>query len=202
MGRLATIFFLSTTLFSQSPQGQQEEGKNDSLKETDSELIAESGQVVNFNHPLSLEPKTPTITNVYLYAAIDGGVFYGVEPSLGTSIRMQKRAHGAEIEFSVLPYNPLDLEAGLGYKTAFSYLYHFRSNRSGIYLGGGPGFLSNHHIFRPLAVTWIGYQFLSQFTQQRRFSCFIDGGITSILEKERQIIVLVPTVRGGVGFAF
>ena len=117
MRYLAALFFLSTALFAQSPQGQQEESKNDSEKEVRSELIAEGGQIVNFNPSHSLEPKTPTVTNVYLYAAIDGGVFHGVEPSLGTSIRMQNGAHGAEIEFSVLPYNPLDLEAGLGYKT-------------------------------------------------------------------------------------
>lgn len=45
MGQSASILFISTALFAQSPQGQQEESKNDSEKEDGSELIPEGGQV-------------------------------------------------------------------------------------------------------------------------------------------------------------
>ncbi len=183
-------FLLSMAVFTQFVFAQEE----------GSELAMNSQQVVKIDSSLPLTPGNPILIDMGFYGAINAGIFQSFMPSIGLSVRTQKGANGAELDLSILPYNPLDLDAGISYKTSLSYLYHFKSKRSGVYLGGGPGLISNRHAFYPLAVTWIGFQFSSEFPNERRFHGFVDGGITGILEK--QVATLVPTVRAGAGFSF
>lgn len=189
MKQLIPFLFLSTILFAQ-PSHEQEE------------LSAENEQITRFDQPIPEEPVNPIVMDVYFYAAVDGGLVYAAGPSLGTSMRMQKEHNSLEVDLSVFPYHPLDLSAGLSYKSSFSYLYHFKNKGSSLYVGGGPGIIANRRAARPLVVTWLGYQFNSQLTKQAHLSGFIDGGITSRLERDRQAIILTPALRGGIGVSF
>ncbi len=197
MRKFIYFLLLATSTFAQErvvePISQETESQ---------ELRANGEQIVKIDPSHVLSSQRETLIDIGFYGAVNAGIFQSILPSLGTSIRTQKGANGMELDFSILPYNWSDLNAGLSYKIDFSYLYHFKSKRSGVYLGGGPGFITNSHIFRPLAVTWVGYQFSSPLPKERRIHAFVDGGMTAILERDREVIVLVPTVRGGAGFSF
>lgn len=215
--KLRMPIFLLVMIVSTHAALAQEEGSQ--TEETPSELVADSREFIKTNlSPFALQsPENPIFLDMELYAAYDGGMFHGAGASLGTSIRVQKGANGAELEVSVLGFDALDIDAGLGYKAALSYLYHFQGKRSGLYVGVGPGFVANQHIFDPLAVTWVGYQFASYFPKERRFSGFVDGGFTITFpgrpDRERviagiseqgEIVVarFIPTVRTGLGLSF
>lgn len=214
--KLLTSVFLLSMIFSTHAVLAQEGGSQ--TEETPSELVADSREVTNTDHSLFAfqSAENPIFIDMELYAAYDGGMFHGAGASLGTSIRMQKGANGTELEVGVLGFDALDLDAGLGYKAALSYLYHFQGKRSGLYVGAGPGFVANQHIFDPLAVTWVGYQFASYFPKERRFSGFVDGGFTitfsgrpdserviaGISEGEIVVVRIIPTLRAGLGLSF
>lgn len=201
---LIAIVLLSAHLFAEISPSQEE---------LNAELIAEGGQVLKIAPSPPLEQKDPIMTNVHLYAALGGGLYLNNWPNLGTSIRMQGGVHGVELEFCSLYH--LDFVSYFGYKAALSYLYHFRKKGSGMYIGGGPGCVFDRHILCPLAITWVGYQFLSQFPQRNHLSGFVDGGITLSIFKDGSkapatshawpagpLLLLVPVLRAGVGVSF